>query len=171
VTHEVGEGPERKIMDLYVLRHGVAAARGEWQGSDDERPLTEDGRTEMDRVAAALARLGLGLDLIVTSPLARALQTAEIVAGRLGLQDKLVLDEQLGAGFGAGRLPKVLRTYEDAKSLMLVGHEPGLSEAVGSLVGGRIVLKKGGVAYVQLADAALKKGVLAWLLQPRTIGL
>jgi phosphohistidine phosphatase len=158
-------------MDLYVLRHGTAIARGEWEGSDGGRPLTDEGREEMVRVAAALAKLGLGLDLIVTSPLARALQTAEVVAEHLGMQDKMVLDERLGAGFGAGRLPKVLRTYADAKSLMLVGHEPGLSEAVGTLVGGRIILKKGGVAYVQLADAATKKGVLAWLLQPRTIGL
>ena len=157
-------------MDLYVLRHGTAIARGQWEGDDGDRPLSDEGREEMVRVAAGLAKLELGLDLIVTSPLARALQTAEIVAEQLGIQDKMVLDERLGAGFSANRLPKVLRTYADAKSLMLVGHEPGLSAAVESLVGGRIILKKGGMAYVQLADVA-KKGELAWLLQPRTIGI
>lgn len=164
-------GPERMMMNLYVLRHGIAIGRGEWEGKDDDRPLTEEGREEVIRVAAALAKLELGLDLIVTSPLARALQTAQIVADHLGMRDKMELDEKLGAGFGAARLPKVLHAYADAKSLMLVGHEPGLSEAVGSLVGGRIILKKGGMAYVQLADAAAKKGELAWLLQPRTIGI
>jgi phosphohistidine phosphatase len=158
-------------MDLYVLRHGIAVGRGEWKGDDADRPLTPEGREEMARVAATLAKLDLGIDVMVTSPLARALQTAEIVAEHLGIKDKVKLDERLGAGFGASRLTKVLHTYEGARSLMLVGHEPGLSEAVCALVGGRIILKKGGMAYVQLADASSKKGELAWLLQPRVVGI
>ncbi len=74
-------------MKLYFLRHGLAGERSEWKGNDFDRPLTEDGKTKMAVEAATIAKLNLGLDAILTSPLVRAYQTAEIVAQKLKLMD------------------------------------------------------------------------------------
>jgi len=154
-------------MDLYFLRHGIAGQRAEWEGDDSERPLSALGREEMVRVAAAIAKLGLSLDAIVTSPYARALQTAEIIAQHLNMQDKLVKEERLAPGFGMDRLARLLKAYPNANALMLVGHEPDFSQAVNGLTGGTIVLKKGGMAYVRVA----KKAKLVWLVSPALLGL
>ena len=93
---------------VYFLRHGKAENRAEWRGSDDERPLTAEGEEAMRREAEALRALGLAPDVIVTSPLARARRTAEIVAGGLGLSGRLVEDERLAHGFDVRRLEQVL---------------------------------------------------------------
>jgi len=158
-------------MDLYFLRHGIAGQRAEWEGDDSERPLSGPGREEMARVASAIAKLGLSLDAIVTSPYARALQTAEIVAQHLNMQDKLVKDDRLVPGFGIDKLAKLLKAYPDASALMLVGHEPDFSATVNGLTGGAIVLKKGGMAYVRVAYPLLKKAELICLVPPALLGL
>lgn len=153
-------------MELYFLRHGIAVPRGAWGGPDGERPLTEQGRDEMARMAGLLARLAPALDAIITSPLLRAAQTAEIVAEHLNLDDKVVSDDRLRPGFDVGRLGKLLRKFPQAKALLLVGHEPDFTTMIGQLTGGRVVLKKGGMAYVESADESLKSAVLVWLVQP-----
>ena len=158
-------------MKLYFLRHGIAAAREEWSGDDAERPLTAQGRKCMEHEAKALAKLGIEPDRIVTSPLKRAKETAQIVAERLGLEDHLAEDQRLAEGFDAGMLTEMLRTYGDVDCLMLVGHEPDFSRTVGQLIGGgRIDLKKGGIARVDLADATAREGELVWLLPPKVLG-
>ena len=157
-------------MKLYFLRHGLAWDRTEWKGSDDDRPLTDKGKERMERGAAAMADLGLELDAIVTSPLTRAHQTASIVAAALNTKDKLVVDNRLGTGFGKESVAAVLRDYADSECLMLVGHEPGMSEAISALIGGgRIVCKKGGLACVELAEPSSMKGNLLWLIPPRVL--
>jgi phosphohistidine phosphatase len=158
-------------MDLYILRHGVAMQRGEWEGDDALRPLTVSGMKDMAREARFFAKLGLALDAILTSPLTRAFQTAEIVADHLNLRDKLIAEPALGPDFGPRRLSKLLRSYPEAGALMLVGHEPSLSQTIGYLVGGRVILRKGGLAYVQLAEDSFNRSTLAWLLQPKVMGL
>jgi phosphohistidine phosphatase len=158
-------------MELYFLRHGIAGQRTEWRGDDSERPLSDAGREDMARIATAIAKLGLALDAIITSPYARAFQTADIVAQHLNMRDKLVKEDRLAPGFDIQRLAKLLKAYPDAGALMLVGHEPDLSSVVSELVGGRIVFKKGGMAYVRLADLSLKKAELVWLVQPALLGL
>jgi phosphohistidine phosphatase len=157
-------------MELYFLRHASAVSRGEWEGDDSERPLTEAGKEEVAKMAALLARLAPPLDAVVTSPYVRASETAEIVAQHLNLQDNVVSDGKLEPGFDANSLGKLLKGFPDAKALLLVGHEPDFSTTVRQLTGGRIVLKKGGVAYVEISDSSLKKGVLGWLVQPATAG-
>ena len=158
-------------MELYFLRHGIAGERAEWQGDDSERPLSDPGREEMTRVAGAIAKLGLALDAIITSPYARAFQTADIVAQHLNMQDKLVKEDRLAPGFGIEKLVRLLKAYPDAQALMFVGHEPDFSQTVTELVGGRIVLKKGGMAYVRAAYPSLKKAELVWLVPPSLLGL
>lgn len=158
-------------MDLYFLRHGQAGDRAEWHEDDAKRPLAASGREEMARVASSFAKLGLALDAIVTSPLTRALQTADIVAQHLNMQDKLVVEDRLAPGFGMHALGKLLNAHPGADALMLVGHEPDLSQTIRELVGGKIVLKKGGMAYVRVACPPLKKAELVWLVQPSLWGL
>jgi len=157
-------------MELYFLRHGAAAARADWEGDDSQRPLTDQGREDVARVAGLLARMAPALDAIVTSPYLRSSETAEIVAQHLDMQDKVVIDDRLEPGFDAGRLGKLLKKFPEAKALLLVGHEPDFTTTIGELTGGRIVLKKGGMGYVETADASLKKAVLVWLVQPGVTG-
>jgi phosphohistidine phosphatase len=160
------------IMILYFLRHGLAGDRDEWTGDDFKRPLTEEGKERMAREAATIARLGLDLDLILTSPLVRAYQTAEIVAQELNLVDKLVKDERLGLDFGPEKLALILQTYSIASALMLVGHEPSFSETIGDLIGGGSVeCKKGSLARVNLPNPMSLQGDLVWLIPPKVLAL
>jgi len=157
-------------MKLYFLRHGVAAERPDWKGNDAERPLTEDGKERMARSAAVLARLDLELDAILTSPLARARQTADIVAAALNAKDKLLHESRLGIGFDRDQLAEILRDHAGAEALMLIGHEPSFSETISALIGGgRIVCRKGGLACVKLGDRTSLKGELLWLIPPRLL--
>jgi phosphohistidine phosphatase len=155
-------------MELYFLRHGLAD-RSAWSGADDERPLTEEGALRMAREAENLARLDLKLDLILTSPLVRARQTAEIVADRLGLISRLQVDERIAADFGAALLPAMLADHPGASSLLLVGHEPSFSETLRELTGSKLVFKKGGLARVDLQSSEPLAGTLVWLLPPKVL--
>ena len=158
-------------MKLYFLRHGLAGDRETWTGDDFDRPLTDHGKECMAREAATLAKMSLDLDVILTSPLVRAYQTAEIVAQPLNLTDKLVKDEQLGPGFGSNQLAKILKAYPEAQALMLVGHEPDFSQVIGDLIGGgRLTCKKGSLACVELINTSLH-GDLAWLIPPSVLAL
>jgi phosphohistidine phosphatase len=158
-------------MDFYFFRHGVAVSKGEWEGDDSQRPLTEQGREEVAKMAGFLARLAPAIDAMVTSPYLRASETAEIAAQHLNLQDKVVRDERLQPGFDGDQLAKLLKEFPEAAALVIVGHEPDFTTTIRQLTGGRVVLKKGGIAYVQTADSSLKKGVLGWLVQPGTAGV
>jgi phosphohistidine phosphatase len=159
-------------MRVYFLRHGQAAARGDWPGDDRDRPLTEPGVELMRREAEAIKRLDLALDLIITSPWLRAAQTAEIVADHLDMRSRLLRDERLAPGFDTRRLEKVLRENEMAAAVMLVGHEPDFSDTVGELVGGgRIVVKKGALLRVDLPEHSVRRGQLVWLIPPPALTL
>lgn len=157
-------------MDVYFLRHGIAADRDAWSGSDFDRPLTRDGRARMRREARTLARLRLGLDAIVTSPLVRARETAAIVAKAVGLHgDAFHIDRAVGPEFDTERFAEIVARHGTARALLLVGHEPGMSETVGRLAGGAtLALKKGGLAYVTL-DGSAARGTLRWLLAPKLL--
>jgi phosphohistidine phosphatase len=157
-------------LRLYFLRHGLAD-HPDFRGDDDRRPLTRDGEVRMRNQAAFLAGLDLDLDVILTSPLTRAAQTAAIVAGRLGLADHVLEDARLGAGFGVAALAAIL-TEQPARHrrIMLVGHEPGISLVVGQITGGSdVVCKKGGLARVDLHDGEELRGRLVWLLPPKVM--
>lgn len=158
-------------MRLYLLRHGKAESRAEWRGDDAARPLTAEGEAAMRREAQALRAMDLALDAIVTSPLARARRTAEIVADELGLSGRLTEDERLAPGFDMARLEQLLAALGPAENVMVVGHEPDFSETVAELVGGGdAVMKKGGLARVDVAAVAAGGGRLVWLLTPSLLG-
>ena len=149
-------------MQLYFLRHGEADWPG-WTKPDDERPLTDFGKKEVQQVAKFLNRLKVKPDLVVTSPLPRALQTAEVAAEQL--KTKLRQDEALEPGFGIGELSTVLKRHR-AKVLMLVGHEPDFSSVISALTGASLKLSKAGVALVDI-DQEAQEGRLLWLFPPK----
>ncbi len=149
-------------MQLYFLRHGEADWPG-WTKPDDERPLTDFGKKEVRQVAKFLSRLKVKLDSIVTSPLPRALQTAEIAAEQL--KTKLGQDEALEPGFGITELRTVLKRHR-SKVLLLVGHEPDFSSVISALTGASLKLSKAGVALVDI-DPDTEKGRLLWLFPPK----
>jgi len=149
-------------MQLYFLRHGEADWP-DWKKSDNERPLTESGKKEMREVAKFLDRLKVRPDLIVTSPLPRASQTAKIAAECLNA--KLRTDELISPGFGKDQLRTVLKRHR-AKVLMLVGHEPDFTQIISELTGASLKLSKAGVALVDV-DLESEEGKLLWLFPPK----
>lgn len=152
-------------MRLYFLRHGRAVPRDDWAGGDAERPLTEEGVEVSRAFAEGLRRFDFEPAVIISSPYVRASQTADIVAERLDLRGRLLHDERLGPGFAVGQIEAMLRENEHAESLLLVGHEPDLSDAISQITGGsRIVLKKGALARVDLPDHSVRRGELVWLI-------
>ncbi len=157
-------------MILYFLRHGLADDRAGWIADDTQRPLTKDGKDKMAQEAELFTRLSLGLDLIITSPLVRAFQTAQIVAQRLNIVDKLIQDERLAPGFDRQELSEILTAHPGVDTLMLVGHEPDFSETISDLIGGgRVVCKKGGLARVDVASQSPLAGELVWLMPPKLL--
>src|SRR5512142_866603 len=100
-------------MKLYFLRHGPAGDRTTWKGDDAKRPLTADGKKQMLREAQHIAKLKLAPDLILTSPLMRATQTAEIVAKELGLEKILEREDRLGPDFDLNALREIVNAHSD----------------------------------------------------------
>jgi phosphohistidine phosphatase len=148
-------------MKLYLLRHGQADWPN-WDKPDDERPLTKEGKKEVAAVARLLARLEIA-PVILTSPLPRASQTAEIAAQHL--KAKVSVEPLLRPGFDATRLAKILKTFS-GKSLMVVGHEPDFTRTIFQLTGANTKMSKSGVALIDLETEPLR-GVLRWLVPPK----
>ena len=155
-------------MELYFLRHGIAADAGPEGSGDAGRPLTTEGIEKMKEEARGLRRLGVRPDIVLSSPLVRARQTAEIVRHALGLESRLV--DALAPGCDVARLRDVLGEYRSAERVMVVGHEPDFSSLIGALTGGgRVQLKKGGLARVDLETVDEGTGALIWLLPPMAL--
>ena len=153
-------------MQLIFLRHGPAGSRAEWHRPDGERPLTDDGRVVVRGVAALLAGAGVRPDAVLTSPLARARQTAEIAAEALGCTERLADDERLAHGFDRRSLAALVAEHAGARVLLLVGHEPDFSATIAEVTGGTVTVKKAGVARIDF-DEQTTRGTLVWLLPPR----
>jgi phosphohistidine phosphatase len=155
-------------MQLYFLRHGLADWPDWDPARDDERPLTDEGVARMKAEAKTIERLGVELDAVLTSPLVRARQTAEPVAKRLKV--KLIEEALLAPGFDAKRLREILQNDPNAKAIMVVGHEPDFSRTIGQVIGGgRVVMKKGGLARIDLESIDPPRGELVWLLAPKSL--
>ncbi|HEX8199013.1 MAG TPA: histidine phosphatase family protein, partial [Isosphaeraceae bacterium] len=141
------------MRQLYLLRHGIAVPHGTPGIEDDQRPLTPRGERRMKEIARGLRALGLELDRIVTSPLPRALRTAEIVAKVLKCEEVLEEADALGVSRDAASIRDWIGTRPEPR-LMLVGLDPWISELVGLLVTGAAdppycELRKGGIAALR----------------------
>lgn len=160
-------------MQLYLIRHGIAAERGSYT-KDDDRPLTEQGQQRTARVAQQLKALDLKFDLILTSPLIRAQQTAEILL-EAGLSQQLETFADLAPGGDIHNLLTWRSTWPQAATghLALVGHEPDLGHWAELLIWGQrvgnLVVKKAGVIGLTLPESGFPLGQsqLFWLTPPR----
>jgi phosphohistidine phosphatase len=165
-------------MDLYLLRHGIAVERGS-PGSevDSARPLTAEGIRKTQRVARGMRALDLSFDRILTSPYTRAKETAEIVALELGAQDRLALEENLAPGGNRWQLMESLaHDGEPPTSVLLVGHEPEMSETISMLLCGStdlaIEMRKAGLCKLVLDKPQYGRcASLVWLLTPRLLAM
>lgn len=159
--------------ELYIMRHGIAVDRGSAGFSDDsKRPLTPEGKKKMKEIAAGLTRLGFDVDWVVTSPLIRAAETAEIVAEELAPAVPKDFCDALRPGGSPEALITFLAKHSNRKRVLVVGHEPDLSELAARLVGaGRhanLAFKKGGCCLITFNEFPPKSpGQLVWWLTPK----
>ncbi|MGI0001904.1 MAG: phosphohistidine phosphatase SixA [Nitrososphaeraceae archaeon] len=159
-------------MDLFVLRHGDAGKTIPSGSSDSKRQLTVAGEKEMIIISKALKKMGIRLDVILTSPLKRAHQTADIVAKEFKAQNKLRQMRELSPEGDKKALYQSLSSFKEGTSILLVGHNPYLCEMVSEVVTDdssvRLDLKKGGIVRIRVTAATPKlKGELRWLITPR----
>jgi len=159
-------------MDLFVLRHGEAGNRQKMIVADAKRTLTAVGRKEIDEIAKGLLRLKIRPAHIITSPLVRARETAEIVA-KVQKSKNLEEWEELKPEGNRQQFYEKLSKLKLDSSILVVGHEPYLSTMICDMIGasgGRILLKKGGLARVRIEGFVPKmRGELRWLLSPRLL--
>lgn len=161
--------------ELYIMRHGIALTRGSAGISDDaKRPLTPEGKKKTREIARGLARLGFDVDWIVTSPLVRAVETAEIVSESFASSIPSDHAEALRPGGSPEALISFLAKHPNRKRVLVVGHEPDLSEMAARLVGaGRhtnLALRKGGCCLITFSEFPPKSpGQLVWWLTPRVL--
>jgi len=157
------------MTELYLLRHGIAAATSMPGAPDEERPLTQEGEKHIHEIARGLKRMDLELDRIIASPARRAWKTAEIVADVLDLTDRLEPADDIRPDRDAASIGAWLRTRTEGR-LMLVGHNPSLSELIGLLLLGKtgvlpVELRKGGIAALSSRGNSVM--TLDWLARPR----
>jgi phosphohistidine phosphatase len=147
---------------LWLLRHGEAEPHD--AGPDDARALTARGVAQSTDAGRALRRLGLSFDLVFTSPKVRALETARLACAELGVEP--VVHAPLAGGFDTSEALALAGAGGPDRRVLLIGHEPDLSQVVHDLTGARAELRKGGVAGVRLRG---RQGELLALLRPREL--
>lgn len=153
-------------MILYFLRHGKAAPA---DGADDAgRQLTPEGEDALRAAAILWRRLNLRPDVVISSPLLRAMRTAQLFCEGVGLRHDPIAEPALAPGAGWGGMARAMAAHPAARRVMFVGHEPDLSTAVAELIGASSVrLRAGGVACVEFYGVPEPGGgEIAWLLDP-----
>ena len=153
-------------MILYFLRHGDAEPTG--AGGDSARALTPAGEAALQAAAPLWQRLKLRPDTVITSPLVRARQTADLLCTAIGCREPPVVDERLRPGADWGAMARAMADHPHAARILFVGHEPDLSGAVAVLTGAASVrMRKGGLACVEFYGVPEPGGgELAWLIDP-----
>jgi len=163
-----------KIMDLFFLRHGKAHPRGPRWRPDSKRPLTRKGENNMLDVAQGLQRMEVAFEVILTSPYARARRTAEILA-RVYESRKLFETDLLEPhASGKGIVDNINQNFGEARGIVLVGHEPGMSRLISTLLTGEegmeMDLKKAGVCKLSVEKLVFGKCArLHWFLTPKQL--
>jgi phosphohistidine phosphatase len=162
-------------MDLYLVRHAIAFDQDPSRWPEDrDRPLTPEGEKRFRRAAQGLSSLVSKVDVVLSSPFARAWRTAELLERDAGWK-KPVTCEALEAGRSPAEALQALQAYTSSDSVALVGHEPSMHELASYLMTAeanhaQVEFRKGGVARLTL-DASLRPGsaTLVWLLQPKVL--
>jgi phosphohistidine phosphatase len=158
--------------ELYLVRHAIAADRGEDWPDDDKRPLTARGVARFKDAVDGLAKMGVAVDEIFTSPLVRAHQTADLLAEGLPGKPTVKVLDALSPGHAPGSILAQLARTARRRRIALVGHEPGLGELAAHLIGaGRALeFKKGGVCRIDVESLTSRRaGALNWFVTPKVL--
>lgn len=158
-------------MILYFLRHANAGEHLMNPKKDEKRALDQAGIEQCGYVGRALAALDIHVDAIISSPLKRATQTAALVGNEMGHEGKLQLEDALRPGASFADFRRMLAKYAKLETIMVVGHNPNLSEFLGRSVSengceANLELKKGAVARV---ETSRNSGLLNWCLTPKIL--
>lgn len=167
-------------MNLYILRHASAGTRRENPIIDVKRPLDKEGKQQCMLVGSFLNALNVQFDVILSSPLKRALQTASLVGTEVGYDAKIIVTEALAPSATVAAFEKLIAGLANYENVLLVGHNPNLAIFLGALFSARssnpglsgqadkprIRLRKGAIARV---DFARRPGLLHWLVDPRIL--
>jgi phosphohistidine phosphatase len=158
-------------MIIYFLRHANAGEPMKNLKRDEKRALDRDGIEQCGLVGRALAALDVQVDTIISSPLKRSAQTASLVGNELSYEGRLQFEDALRPGAPYADFRRLLEKYAKQESIMVVGHNPNLSEFLGRAIcengcEAGVELKKGAVAKMEMGRNA---AVLQWCLTPRVL--
>lgn len=157
-------------MQVYLLRHGIAEEASA-STPDADRALTSEGKRKLKRVLSSIAAAEVRIDVIVSSPLKRALQTAEIARTCFKTEESILQSRALQPNASPEGVWDEIRAHRSAEALMLVGHNPLFAGLAGHLLGSdsiHVDFKKGAVMSIEFESLGTKpRGVLRWYVTPR----
>lgn len=159
-------------LELYLIRHGIAAERGEEYPDDSKRPLTAQGITRLKKEVRALDALGVAFDQIVTSPLLRARQTADIFGEIMKGKPPVAQSDAIAPAGTPAAVVQEIAKYARKGRVAIVGHEPNIGELAARLIGARTPLefKKGGICRIDFEVLPPKGlGHLRWFVTPKML--
>jgi phosphohistidine phosphatase len=155
-------------MNLYLMRHANAGLRRENPAQDAKRALIKEGKDQCMLMARMMSTLKVQVDVIVSSPLKRALQTAQFVGTELGYEAKVEISPALGPEADYAAFQKLIEKYADREGVLMVGHNPSLFQFLGRIITGNggagVRMRKGSVARI---DMDKHPPLLQWLVDPR----
>jgi phosphohistidine phosphatase len=155
-------------MNLYLMRHANAGLRRDNAALDDKRSLVKEGKDQCMLMARMLSALKVQVDVIVSSPLKRSLQTAQFVGTELGYEGTVEISPALGPDADYADFMEMLSKYADREGVLVVGHNPNVFRFLGRLItgngGAAIRMRKGSVARI---DMDRHPPLLQWLIDPR----
>lgn len=158
-------------MIIYFLRHANAGEHLSNAKKDEKRALDKEGIEQCGIVGRALAALDVQVEAMISSPLKRSVQTASLVGNELSFEGKLQLEDALRPGSSFTDFTRLLTKYSKLESVMVVGHNPNLSEFLGRIIcengyEAGVDLKKGAVARVEVGR---RSGIMNWCLTPKIL--
>jgi phosphohistidine phosphatase len=170
--------PNRTGLDVYLMRHASAGTRRVNPKLDVKRPLDKDGKRHCLQLAQVLNGLNISFDLIVSSPLKRCLQTAQLVGTEMGYESKILHAQALEPGADYAQFQRLLHECRNYENVLMVGHNPNMTAFLGKWIAGHsagengnapsasVRLRKGSIARVTVERGP---GMLKWLLDPRIV--
>ena len=158
--------------EIYLVRHAIAAERGAEWPDDNKRPLTERGISRFKEAVAGLRWLDMTIDEVITSPLVRAKQTADLLAAGVTGKPVVRVLEALAPGHSPAMVMTQLAKLARRRRIAIVGHEPGLGELAAHLIGASrpLEFRKGGACRIDIESLSTKRaGSLLWFVTPKIL--